>query len=68
MKVGYHLLGYWGWGMKLVFPSPQMWGRMATPLINKAASARVAFRLGQNRVGPHPGTTWKSVSQDTLTA
>ena len=59
---------YWGWVMKLVFPSPQMWGRMATPLMHWAASARVAGRLGQNRLGAHPGTTPKSVSHAILGA
>ena len=57
--------------MKDVFPSLQMWGRMATPLMNTgpfAASARVASRLGQNWVGPHPETTWKSVSHAMLVA
>ena len=38
-----------GLGMKLVLPAPQMCGLMATPLMNSAASARVASRLGQNR-------------------
>ena len=57
---------YCGWGMNEVLPGPQMWGRMATPLMKSAASARVAFRLGQNRVGPHPGTTPKAVSQAML--
>ena len=41
-------------------------GLMATPLMKKAASARVALRSGLNRLDPHPGTTWKSVSQAML--
>ena len=57
---------YLGWGMKEVFPSLQVWGRMATPFMNAAASARVALRFGQNWVALQPETTWKSVSQTTL--
>ena len=50
-------------GLKGVLPGPQMWGRVATPWMNRAASARVASRLGQYRPGPHPETTSKSVNQ-----
>ena len=57
-----------GWGMKLVFPVPQVWGRMATPLMKCAASARVAGRSGQNCLVSHPLTIWKSVSQVMLSA
>ena len=53
---------YSGDGIKAVLPSPQMCGLIATPLINTAASARVASSSGQNLLDEHPPTTLKSVS------